>query len=93
MVQRFLFDRVDAESGTAAVGRRDDPSATVLPHETETAILLAQGTPPRAEIANELAPVVRWMPPAAALTPSGSAGSLGGNWTFCTIGKPRVLTA
>ena len=53
LVERFLFDRIDAEAGAASVGGRDDPPVPVLAHEAEPPFARLQRTVPRAKIADQ----------------------------------------
>ena len=53
MIQRLFFNRIDAKSGAAAVGRGNHPPLAVLADEAEPAVLLAQRAMPRAKIADQ----------------------------------------
>ena len=64
MVERLLLDRVDAETGRAAVGREHHRIAFALAHEARAALALVQPAVARAEVALD-APVGSAMPPAA----------------------------
>ena len=76
MIQRLLFDRIDAEARTAAVGRRDHLPVEILADEAESPLALGQRAAPRAKIANDLAAVVRFVPP------TGGLDAIGRNGTF-----------
>src|SRR5262249_2117259 len=64
MIQRLLFDRVDAEATRTAVRREHDPVVFSGPDETHTALALAQLARARAYVAlhssvGEVVPVLR----------------------------------
>ena len=67
LVERLLFDGIDAEAGAPAVGSGDHPAAAVLTHEAETAVVGPEGAAPRTEVANDPPTVGRLVPPAAGL--------------------------
>jgi hypothetical protein len=64
MVERFLFDGVDAESGRSPVGGEDHFAFQVLPDEAGAALAFAQPAIAWAEIALD-APVIDRVPIAA----------------------------
>ena len=51
MIERFLFDRIDAKTGGTAVGRQYHLVADVLTHEASTALAFMQLTVTRTEVA------------------------------------------
>ena len=55
VVERFLFDRVDAEPARTSIRGEDDLVASPGPHEAQTALAIEQPTGPRAEVALQLA--------------------------------------
>ncbi len=61
MVQRLLFDRVDAETAGAAVGRQHDRVVVPHAHEAQAALPFAQPAGARADVALH-APVVQATP-------------------------------
>ena len=77
MVQRLLFDRIDAEAGAAAVGGRDHLTVEILPHEAEASLAGKQAATAGAEVALEAFGVVGVAPPAGwpdAVVRGASAG-------------------
>jgi hypothetical protein len=54
VVERFLFDRVDAESTRTSVGGENDFVAAPRAHETQSALAVEQATGSRAEVALQL---------------------------------------
>ena len=71
MVQRLLFDRIDAEPGAAAIGGQHHPAVAVLADKTESAVTRLEHATARAQIADDAALVFAGMPPAA------DAGTIG----------------
>jgi hypothetical protein len=64
VIERFLFDGIDAESAAAAVGRQRHLAANVLAHKTKAPLPGAEFTDPRAQAAFE--PAIRQrLPPAS----------------------------
>jgi hypothetical protein len=63
VVERLLLDRVDAETGGAAVGGEHHRIAFTLAHEAQTALAIVQPAVARAQVALEAA-VGERMPPA-----------------------------
>jgi hypothetical protein len=70
MIERFLFDRVDAKSRRAAIGREHHLIALPRTHEAKAALAFVQLATPRAEIALD-APVRQRMPIAARFAQNG----------------------
>ena len=64
LVERLFLDRVDAESGRAAVGGEQHPAALHLAHEAQAALPLVQPAVARAQVALDAA-VRQRVPPAA----------------------------
>ena len=65
VVEWLLFDRVDAETGRAAVGCQGNLAADILAHETESALSLFELAQPRAKLAHnttvvERLPIATW---------------------------------
>jgi hypothetical protein len=69
LVERLLFDWVDAEAGAAAVGGRDDFAVAVFADEAETALARPNCAVTRAEIADQSRAVVRFVPPHITIIP------------------------
>ena len=67
MVERFLFDRVNAETGAAAVSREDHLAADVFAHETKAAITGPENASPRTKVAMDAAWFFCGVPPATGL--------------------------
>src|SRR5262249_33142192 len=63
VVERLLLDRVDAESGRAAVAREVHLAAEVLAHEAEPALPVGHLAEARAEVALDLATLEPVPPP------------------------------
>jgi hypothetical protein len=51
MIERFLFDRVDAEARSFAVTREVDAAVARAAHEAKAALAVLQLAEPRAEVA------------------------------------------
>ena len=66
MIERLLFDRVDAETRRAAIGRQHDRVAFALAHEAGATLALVQAAVARAEVALDAA-IVQSVPPAAGM--------------------------
>jgi hypothetical protein len=54
VVERLLFDRVDAEPARTPVRGEDDLVASPRPHETQAALAIEQAAGPRTEVALQL---------------------------------------
>jgi hypothetical protein len=67
VVQRLLFDRVDAESRAAAVCAEHHLAVTVFAHEAKTAIAGLQIAGSRAQVADDASGIVGGVPPAREL--------------------------
>ena len=65
LVERFFFDRIDAESRAAAVGGRDDPTFAIFSDEAKPPVGRPQRTTSGANVANDSFAIVRFVPPAA----------------------------
>src|SRR5574338_272214 len=61
MVERLLFDRVDAKAARPAVARQHETVALARAHEAETALTLMQLAEARTDVALD-APVVEFVP-------------------------------
>ena len=64
MTQRFLFDRIDAEAGAAAVGGRDHPPIAIFADEAEAALAILEQAAARTKFAEQPLSVVGIAPPA-----------------------------
>ena len=67
MVEGFLFDGVDTETGAFPVGREDHFPAAVFTHEAETANARLHVAGPGTEVADDVSLLIRRVPPAAGL--------------------------
>jgi hypothetical protein len=63
VIERLLFDRIDAESRGATIGREDHRFAFALAHKTQPALAVVQPAVARAQVALDAA-VVEPVPPA-----------------------------
>src|SRR5262249_49514291 len=61
MIEGVLLDRIDAESGRAAVGGEHHPVALTRAHETQTALAFVQPAIARAQVALD-APILEPVP-------------------------------
>jgi hypothetical protein len=61
MVQRLLFDRIDAEPARPPIGGEDDPAVPAGTYEAQTALALVQLAQARAQVALD-SPVVERVP-------------------------------
>jgi hypothetical protein len=66
MVQRFLFNRIDAKPAAPAIRGHNHPIAQSLPDETESALAFVELTKSRAQPAFD-APIWQHRPPATHL--------------------------
>ena len=69
MIERFLFDRVNAESGTSTVSIEHHPAVTIGADKAKTAVPGFQSTGTRAQLAQD-ASVRFFSPPAPQRVPS-----------------------
>src|SRR5437016_7507707 len=90
MIERLLFDRIDAEARRASVGREHHRVAFALAHEARAALALVQAAVARTQVALDAA-VVEPMPPAAGMIAHNDAplGSPAG--TACDPARRRSL--
>ena len=63
MIERFLFDRINAEPGALAVGRQDHFPADVFTNKAKTLVAILHRAGARAQVTND--PLVLSMPPLA----------------------------
>ena len=93
MVERLLFDRVDAEARAATVGGEDESLVDVLTYETETAIARFEMAFTRAEVANDATIFYVLMPPTA-VGETDPLGRVGGRIEHhsCHDGSPSSAT-
>jgi len=71
LVERLLLDRVDAEARAAAVRRGDQPAIDVLADEAEASLPRRDHTASGAQVADELARLLRFVPPPGRPRPVG----------------------
>ena len=71
VIQRFLFDRVDTETGALAVRRKHHFAIAILTDETEPSVTRFQTAGSRAKIADHAIPL-DLVPPASGQRPVNS---------------------
>ena len=67
VVQRFLLDRIDTETGTPTVRGQNHTTIEILTDETEASLARRQGASARTQIADDLRTVAGVVPPSARL--------------------------
>ena len=80
VIERLLLDRVDAESGAAAIGREHHATVAILAYEAKPPIAGLEMTRPGTEIADHAIRLFCVAPPAAEFRPVGEQGLLG--WKY-----------
>ena len=90
MVERFLFNRVDAEARAFAVSREDHLPADILADEAKTAVALFKLAGARAEIALNPVAAVYLVPPSSWVIADIISRD---SWRWLPAGSLRIIAS